>query len=522
MAVVFKEWGRKLWGEINRFPLFHHQAIYTPRQAIDQWCSALILPKKEDLKGEILITAIRNYTWIEWAVYAAFVYRQMGYKTTLLYRLSEVAKLYPESRYFNFWEKVKQIPFITLVDLDELAFDEQVSQNFQNELSKEIKSALAYNYHIESENVDLDIDRFRVELKELNILVGNQAAKLDAWLKHHTYQVFLCFSGLINETPGLLKAALRNGLETACIEGWGWRQGHMIYHFNAPALEYNVSGWMNFLGPWNEKKEQEIQHYFDFLENNRKEEKWLSEVMKVQQADVKDDLPTHVKEFLKGDEKVFLLACNVVGDSSMLNRETIFESQQDLVRKCIDYFKLRPDLKLIIRAHPGETVVAQKVGIFMGNFAQPLAMGLSNVLVVHNKERLNTFSLVPYLQATICWISSVGVDMVIRGVPTIVSAHPKYSGLGIVEEPKSRQDFFNWIDQQAIQRSEVSEIQKKNAKEYLYLIFKGFSFEAFGKKFRSFTCKLNQPAHQKSHDEFYQILVRAVPAPDETKSGSHD
>jgi hypothetical protein len=86
----------------------------------------------------------------------------------------------------------------------------------------------------------------------------------------------------------------------------------MIYHFNAPALEYNVSGWMNFLGPWNEKKEQEIQHYFDFLENNQKEEKWLSEVMKVQQADVKDDLPSHVKEFLKGDEKVFLLACNVL------------------------------------------------------------------------------------------------------------------------------------------------------------------------------------------------------------------
>jgi hypothetical protein len=516
MAFVGKNFIERIWGEINRFPPLNHRFICTPRQAIEQWCRALGDYNLSESKGEVLITAIRNYTWIEWSVYAAFVFRQKGYNTTLLFRSSEVEKLYPESKYLNFWTKVESLPFMTLLDLDKLDFDPTRAIFYQSELKGEIKSALAYNFHVESENIDLDCALYDSSLAELNQLVGQQAAKLEQLLIKKKYRVFLCFSGLINETPGLLRAARYRGVETACIEGWGWRQGHMIYHFNSPALEYNIKGWMNYLGPWNDAKEQEIEHYFNFLEKNTKDEKWLSEVMKVQQANVDDDMPSHIREFVQDGKRLFVLACNVVGDSSMLNRETIFASQQQLIRGCIDYFKQRPDLKLIIRAHPGETVVAKKVGIFMGEFSEPLVEGIPNILVVHNYEKLNTFSLVPYTAGVICWISSVAVDMIIRGVPAVVTANPKYAGLGIVDEPQTQDEFFQWIKQVCDKKIVVTERQMQVAKEYLYLIFKGFSFEAFGKKFRSFTCKLNQPANKKSHDEFYQILLREILAPDET------
>src|ERR1043165_8994474 len=85
ISLIKGEWQRTLGKEITE--------MTTPRQALNQWISKL--PKQPDgNKGDILISALRNPTWIEWGVYAACVYIQMGYKPTLLFRSSEIEKFY--------------------------------------------------------------------------------------------------------------------------------------------------------------------------------------------------------------------------------------------------------------------------------------------------------------------------------------------------------------------------------------------------------------------------------------------
>ena len=60
----------------------------------------------------------------------------------------------------------------------------------------------------------------------------------------------------------------------------------------------------------------------------------------------------------------------------------------------------------------------------------------------------------------------------------------------------------------------LAEHQKQKAMEYLYMVFKGFSFEAFGKNFSAGSTIMNKMSNQKEHDTFYKIILGLIPAPD--------
>lgn len=501
-----------LLGEIERVFFSNINHVSTPRQALEQWVKNLnSLP---ECKGTVLITALRNDTWVEWAVYCAAVIRQMGFESTLLYKGSEIKRLYTGPGYFNFWNGVKKIPGIKTINVEDLPYEEPVYSGYFEQFESASASSLAYNHHVESADITDAPEKFGQELQELREESAKNGARIFYYLKHNKFHQFICYSGIISDTKMLLQGAIDANQETVCVEGWAWRPGHMIYNFNAPALEYNVNGWMNYFGHRNENKNAEMEKYFKFQEGNKQEGAWLNNFYMVQLAKVSNEFPEYIKNFIQGDKKIYLLACNVIGDSSLLNRETIFKSHRDFVKQTVDYFALRPDLKLIIRAHPGEEWVKLKVKIKMGKYSLDISKGIKNILVIDSHEKLNTFSLIPFINTGLVWLSSAGVDMVVRGVPVISAALTKYYGLGIVEEPKTREEYFELIDYYSKNEIKPTKEQVDKAKEYLYLVFKGFSFEAQGRTFRASSCKLGKMPSQSEHDRFFRILMKLETPPD--------
>ncbi|MBN8694118.1 MAG: hypothetical protein J0L69_13060 [Bacteroidetes bacterium] len=462
----------------------------------------------------VLITAFRNYTWIEWALYSACVLRKKGFSSTILYKGSEIKTLYNNTYLKQFWSKAKNISDIEFIDLETLAFDKSDFNYYYKNCEKDEIAALAYNYHIESQDITDNINLYREELEALMTEASANAARVKNLLSNKKYHQFICYSGIIWDTPLILKAALDSNQETVCVEGWAWRAGHMIYNFNAPALEYNVKGWMKHFGAWDKKKEGEMNSYFGFLDGKKQNDGWLKTFHKVQRAKVTDEIPKDITDFLKGDQKVFLLACNVIGDSSLLNRETIFKSHKDFIQQTIEYFRQNKDIKLVIRIHPAEEWVKSKVKIRLGHYANKMSEGLNNVLVVNSNVKLNTFSLIPFIHVGLVWVSSVGADLVARGVPVILAAATKYYGLGIGDEPKTIDEYFTLLNKYKEIEHKPSPEQIQKAKEYLYMVFKGFSFEAQGRSFRADTCKLGKMPSQEEHDKYFQILLKQIPAPD--------
>jgi hypothetical protein len=483
-----------------------------PRQALEQWVSHLkVLP---ETKGKVLISSLRNNTWIEWAAYAACVIRQMGYTSTLIYKGSEVASLYKAPAYFNFWTGVKKIPGIDLVDIEELDYDESVFKSYYSSDDKMLNAALAYDYKVEADDIKNNHEEFKYELERFKTEASSSAARLEKFLTTNKFYQFILYSGIIGDTSFLLSAAQKQQQKTVCVEGWGWREGHMIYNFNEPAVEYNIQGWLKYFGKWNKKKEAEMKEYFGFLEGQEAKGEWLKSFYSVQMAKIDSEIPEHILEFLRKEGNTYLLACNVIGDSSLLNRETIFLSHKEFIKETIAYFKQHKEHKLIIRVHPGEEWVKGKVKIKLGEFSTNESKGLENVLVINSDEKLNTFTLIPYLNAGLVWLTSAGADLVARGVPVIAAAKPKYHGLGIVEEPRTKKEYFGLLDEYTSEKLTPSNQQVVKAMEYLYVVFKGFSFEAQGRSFRAMTCKFNNMPSQEEHDRFYRILLEEDKAPD--------
>ncbi|WP_184414914.1 capsular polysaccharide export protein, LipB/KpsS family [Rhodocyclus tenuis] len=294
----------------------------------------------------------------------------------------------------------------------------------------------------------------------------------------------------------------------------------MIYNRNAPALEYNVAGWLRHFEPWTSDKERDVDSYLKFLDGQDVgDASWLDNFYRIQREKLAATLPEEVGRFVAGPEPIFLLTPNVVGDSSMLRRETIFKSQEAWVRAVCDHFRAHSSSKLIVRAHPAEQWVGAKCSVKMGSVAKKYAAGADNILVIDGDSPVNTFSLLPFVRAGLAWLSTAGVEMTVRGVSVAVAARAKYAGFGIVDEPSSVEEYFNLVDKWSGFYSRPDSEQILAGKRYLYLVFKGFSFPAFGSDFSAATCLINRMPFQDEHDRFYDILLGEEPMPDAIEVG---
>lgn len=500
--------------------------IGTHRQAVEHFKQKLIIPS--ELRGRVVISALRNRSWIGVAVYTACVLRQMGYEATLLYRGSEMSRFFPSRmKRFDFCSGVADIPGIELVDLEAIHISEQEMDDFAAVARQFAPSALAYNLHVEEQDVREGDPEIQGKLQELILLMMRMGAATRKILGQNNYHRFILYSGLIGESPVMLDCAQRLSVHTVCLEGWAWRHGHLIYNHNAPALDYDIQSWLNKIQPWDDEKDQQVKRYSNFLEGGYTGgSEWLDNLYSVQRSQVSASLPENLREFVQEGQRVFLVAPNVIGDSSTLMRETIFSGQQKWIIALIEYFRGKPEAKLLIRAHPAELWAQSKVRIRMAEVARRHAQGAKNIYIIDAEEELNTFTLLPFVQVGLVWLSSVGVDMVIRGVPVIAAARPKYTGLGIVEEPTSTKQYFELLDEWIRSSKRPSPQQVMMAKQYLYIVFKGFSYEAWSKNTFVTGCRLNAMPNQAEHDAFYQALVGeqpnyAVPPPADQSAQLH-
>ena len=81
----------------------------------------------------------------------------------------------------------------------------------------------------------------------------------------------------------------------------------------------------------------------------------------------------------------------------------------------------------------------------MGDVARELAGNAPNVLVIGGDEDVSSYALMPGLAGGLVWISSIGADMVARGIPVLAAARPKYHELGLVEEPATVTAYFEAV-----------------------------------------------------------------------------
>lgn len=501
--------------------------VSTPRLAIQVWLDEMNRDGVPPVRGRIALLMMRNTTWIEWAAYTACWMRKLGLAPVILYKGNDVANLYDdETTSLNltrrlwvggFWKTVGRIPDVQLVDLDaEPQPDDAKLADYRDFADDYAHTSAAYDLRVEELEGWPRESEYEVKLDEYREKHADFAARVEGALRRVSpdgdIPRLLLYSGLIDVTAAAGEAAKRLKMDVVFVEGWAIKPGHMICNLNQPALVYNIKSWLASLGRWDEQKNQEVERFLNFQENpDETDADWLKTYHKFQRSGAADALPEHIARFIDDDRKLLLLTPNVIGDSATLRSRTIFRSQADWINQVCDFIRDRDDVKLLVRAHPDEHFLKNKVVVKMGDVAQRAAADASNILVVKGNEDVSTYALIPHAHAGLIWLSTVGVDMAVRDCPVVAAALPKYHGLGIVEQPQSRDEYFTAVDAAIDGPRTTRPAQKQMAKQYLTILAREFSYQAFGADYRGRDIHLAGHRDDGDTATFYRILAGDLP-----------
>jgi hypothetical protein len=146
---------------------------------------------------------------------------------------------------------------------------------------------------------------------------------------------------------------------------------------------------------------------------------------------------------LDPDKPVALLCTNVVGDSQALDRQVYSSGMAEWLTRTVQFFDTQTDAQLVVRVHPGELLGA---GHPSTEIVQQATLTLPvGVRVVPPDSDINTYDLIELAHVGLVYTTTVGMEMVMQGVPVIVSGATHYRGKGFTYDPESWEEYFDML-----------------------------------------------------------------------------
>ncbi len=168
---------------------------------------------------------------------------------------------------------------------------------------------------------------------------------------------------------------------------------------------------------------------------------------------------------------VALLAANVIGDSLTLGRQVFTESMTEWLQRTVRYFADRPYAQLVVRIHPGERYTH---GPSVADVVQQALPSLpDHILLIAADDPVNTYDLIDIADLGLVYTTTVGMEMAMSGVPTVVAGQTHYRGKGFTLDPDSWEAYFSILDRSlaAPEDRRLSRYQVELSWNYAYRFF---------------------------------------------------
>jgi hypothetical protein len=138
---------------------------------------------------------------------------------------------------------------------------------------------------------------------------------------------------------------------------------------------------------------------------------------------------------------VVMLAANVLGDSLTLGRNIFADSMTQWMTRTVQFFAARSDVQLVIRVHPGETLVPKARS--MGQVVRAALPELpAHVHVIGATDKINTYDLIEIADLGLAYTTTVGLETAMNGRPVIVCGNTHYRRRGFTIDPDSWDGYF--------------------------------------------------------------------------------
>ena len=139
------------------------------------------------------------------------------------------------------------------------------------------------------------------------------------------------------------------------------------------------------------------------------------------------------------DRPVAVLFTNVVWDTAMQDRDTIFSDMLDWLSRTVRLFRTHPEWCLVIRIHPAETQVPGRESYDrVENWLRQECPELpENIRVVPPDIPIDSYTLIRMARVGCVYASTIGLEMAVAGVPVVVAGAAHYARKGFTYDPVS-------------------------------------------------------------------------------------
>jgi hypothetical protein len=154
------------------------------------------------------------------------------------------------------------------------------------------------------------------------------------------------------------------------------------------------------------------------------------------------DATTRISEVLPIDplKRNIFLPSNMFWDKGLEELEGLFDGVIDWVVKTIELIKDRSDIHLYIKPHPAEIFFASAKGVAdIVRMRYPVLP--ANVTLVMPEFKISPYELMPFMDVGVLYSGTLGIEMMLRGMPVIVAGQTPYRGLGFASEPKTLNEY---------------------------------------------------------------------------------
>jgi hypothetical protein len=145
-------------------------------------------------------------------------------------------------------------------------------------------------------------------------------------------------------------------------------------------------------------------------------------------------------------------------------------SQDDWNREVTAWCAARPEIDLVIRAHPAYTKMEGYEQIILPDMEAQKAQLPPNARLILPHEEISTYTLMDLASFCVTYGSTVGLEMACAGLPVVHAGRALYRNAGFTLEAETREDIPRLLDQALKQgRSvEVSRLAYRFAYHYFY------------------------------------------------------
>jgi hypothetical protein len=175
---------------------------------------------------------------------------------------------------------------------------------------------------------------------------------------------------------------------------------------------------------------------------------------------------------LRDGEKLVSLFTNVVWDAQVYAPKTLFRGPVEWMIESLRHVIGTPGVRYVVRVHPAEVkipfVLTQERMDDQIKAALPDLP--ESVVIIPPEDDLSSYSLAAASDLTVMYSSTIGLETMAMGIPTVVAGYPFYAGKGFGIEPQDQESYFSVITHpQDVPPISAEELEK--ARRWAYYLF---------------------------------------------------